>query len=128
MKQLGDDSITEQQAREMIKRVDKDGDCVINYDGKMLLYTLYKTYVHLLLEYYLHVFGVSLSVYMGGGRRTEFNFNHMTAWKLTCTGQKEISVSEMNQVFAKCLQTQISFHVSFIYPCINLIIYSSIHV
>ena len=32
MKQLGDDSITEHQAREMITRVDKDGDCVINYD------------------------------------------------------------------------------------------------
>ena len=65
---------------------------------------------------------------MGGGRRTEFNFNYMTGWKLTYTVQKEISVSEMNQVFAICLQTKISFHVSFIYPCIiHLIIYSSIY-
>lgn len=35
MKQLGDDTITLEQAKSMIKRVDKDGNEKISYDGKI---------------------------------------------------------------------------------------------
>ena len=38
MKQLGDDTITIEQAKAMIKRVDKDGNERISYDGKSFLH------------------------------------------------------------------------------------------
>lgn len=37
MKIMGDDTITLEQAKAMIKKVDKDGNDQISYDGKTIL-------------------------------------------------------------------------------------------
>lgn len=42
MKRLGDDSITLAQATDMIKRVDKDGNGKISYDGMHVYKCHYK--------------------------------------------------------------------------------------